>query len=77
MKNLLRRWLGLESDALAIHKNLADLHDEMIGMRSDLVSTFKDELDPKRKEMSDRLGQRALKRLEAEDKARRHTLGEI
>ena len=49
----------------------------MIGMRSDLAMTFGDEHDPKRKEMSDKLGQRAIKRLEAEDWARRHTLGEV
>lgn len=49
----------------------------MIGMRSDLATTFFDEHDPKRKEMSDKLGQRAIKKLEADDWARRHTLGEV
>jgi hypothetical protein len=77
MKNLIRRWLGLPDDFAMIHKHLTDLHDEMIGMRSDLQVTFKDEHDPKRKEMSDKLGRRAIEKLNAEDWARRHTLGEI
>ena len=77
MKQLIRRWLGLDQDQAALHQHLTDLHDEMIGMRSDLAVTFKDEFDPKRKEMSDRLGQRAIEKLKGEDLARRHTLGEI
>ena len=72
-----RRWLGLDNDVKALHQHLTDLHDEMIGMRSDLTVTFKDEFDPSRKAISDKLGQRAMEKLKAEDQARRHTLGEI
>lgn len=77
MRNLIRHWLGLDTDAASIHTHLTYLHDEMIGMRSDLAVTFSDEHDPKRKEMSDKLGARAIKRLQDEDKARRHALGEF
>lgn len=37
----------------------------------------KDELDPARKAESDKLGEAVIKRLEAENKARKHTLGEL
>jgi hypothetical protein len=82
MKHLIRKWLGIpETDFLAefkaIHTHLSDLHVEMIGMRSDLVTTFKDEFDPKRKEMSDKLGEQVIKRLKAEDWARKHTEGQV
>lgn len=72
----LRRWLGLDEDVKALHARFTDLHDELVGLRSDLAVTFKDEHDPSRKSISDKLGQRAIARLKAEDQARRHTLGE-
>lgn len=80
IRALIRRWLELDtssSEFAALHKHLCDLHDEMIGLRSDLAVTFGDEHDPKRKDMSDKLGRRMIEKLSAEDKARKHTLGEL
>ena len=73
----LRRWLGLDTDFHSVHQHLEDLHDELIGLRSDLAMTFGDEHDPKRKAISDKLGRRMIDKLSAEDKARKHTLGEL
>ena len=77
MKSLLRRWLGLDDEFKALHGRFTDLHDELVGLRSDLAVTFYDEHDPRRKEMSNKLGQRAIQKLKGEDLARRHTAGEI
>lgn len=77
MKNLLRRWLGLNTDQEELHAHLRAIQDELLALRSDLAVTFGDEHDPKRKDMSDKLGRRMIEKLSAEDKARRHTLGEL
>lgn len=56
---------------------LQELQIEMLKLRSDLVTTFHDECCHKRQTISRELGQRLINKLEAEDKARRHTLGEL
>lgn len=59
---------------------IAQLHElqiEMLKLRSDLLTTFHDECCHKRQTISKELGQRLINKLNAEDKARRHTLGEL
>ena len=58
-------------------KNVATANSVALGrvLARDPANTV-DELDPMRKAESDRLGREAIARLQAEDAARRHTLGE-
>lgn len=80
MRQWIRKWLGLEAvneQLYYLNKQNDEILLEIIKLRSDLTATFTDELDPKRKAMSDRLGQKMIEKLKAEDMARRHTLGEI
>lgn len=70
--------LGIMSGALgSISRSLDEMATEILKLRNELVVTFSGELDPKRKAMSDELGRRMEQKLIAEDKARRHTLGEL
>ena len=80
MKKYIRRWLGFES--LEIELRLC--RDELLRTRNALVDplnklivSLTDELDPARKRLSDEIGRKAEKRIEAEDKARRHSIGEL
>lgn len=74
------KWLGLDeikANQLIIQERLQELKDDLMYLRSDLTVTYFDEMDPRRKSASDRLGQKMIEKLSAEDKARRHTLGEL
>ena len=87
MRNLIQRWLGIYSiqnkldsivrDQIYLTTQLADLKNKIVPLLSDLTTILRNEHDPLRKKLSDQLGARAIARLEAEDKARRHTLGEL
>jgi len=53
------------------------VRQDIAALRSDLATTFAaDEFDPKRREMSNKLGEQAIKRLKAEDRARKMTTGD-
>lgn len=72
-KTRIRSWLGFDDVRIA----LESLQQEILELRNDLQVTFKDEFDPGRQEMSKRLGEKAIKKLQAEDWARRHSIGEV
>lgn len=80
MKNLLRRWLGLDS-LEGLMQELSDeifkLHEDITLPLSDLAALLRDEHDPLRKKLSDKIGNKVQARLKAEDMARRHTTGEL
>jgi len=80
VKKLIRRLLGLDS----LEGLIQELNDEVFKLReeitlplSDLAALLRDEHDPARKKLSDKIGQKVINRLSAEDKARKHTLGEL
>lgn len=50
---------------------------QIVQLRSDLITTFHDECCHKRQSISKVLGQRLINKLQDEDKARRHTSGEL
>ena len=53
------------------------VRQDIAALRSDLATTFAaDEFDPKRREMSNKLGEQAINRLKVEDRARKITTGE-
>lgn len=59
---------------------LAEIHElrrDMAGLHATLMATFHDECCPKMHKISKELGDRMIEKLQAEDKARRHTLGEL
>lgn len=77
IKHWLRNWLGITDLSVDVDRVYNNLHDDLILLRSDLAVTFGDENSPLRKEMSQVLGKRMIEKLSAEDKARKHTLGEL
>jgi hypothetical protein len=92
MRKFLRRLLGLDKDwedmynhfhkvENLLQKEQGDhayaLRDLTIALNELVVKICTDELDPTRQRLSNRLAQEALKKAQAEDWARRHTLGEI
>lgn len=83
MWHYIRKKLGLanveafDSTQAQILARISKIEDDLMYLRSDLTVTYFDEMDPKRKSASDRLAQKMIEKLEAEDKARRHTLGEL
>lgn len=60
-----------------INTRFQSLEGEIWKLRNELVATFNDEMSPKRQQMSQELGKKMQRKLIAEDKARRHTLGEM
>lgn len=56
---------------------IRQLELQVVQLRSDLISTFHDECCHKMHKISKELGNRMIEKLSAEDKARRHTLGEL
>lgn len=73
MRNWLRRWLGIAD----LERKVDVLHTSITTVHAEVTSILFDEFDPRRKAASDALGERHRQRLIAEDKARRHTLGEL
>ena len=65
MKQWLRRWLGI-----------TQLEGDMLKWRAETTAIMFDEFDPWRKGASNELSEYHRKRLIAEDKARKHTVGE-
>jgi len=84
MRNWIRRWLGIEELRLnlfyvrkEIQKDYRVTQQALGRIVAKLDPDYnKSESDPSRKAESDRLGEEVIKRLEAEDWARRHTTGE-
>ncbi len=91
MRNFLRRLLGLNDDLEAIISAVESSNGDIqrIELRLSAMSAGmgrivakldpmygKSEFDPARKAESDKLGEETIRRLEAEDWARRHSVGE-
>lgn len=76
MRKWIRKLLGLNELEHTLVLQMDSIRQEIFLLRNELVVTFNDELSPKRKAISDELEQRMRDKLIAEDKARRHTLGE-
>lgn len=66
-------WLGISE----LRDKLDELNNQLLNSRAEFNAAIYDEDDPRRRELSNEIGRRAIKRLKAEDKARRHTLGEL
>lgn len=82
-RRTLKQWVR---DSLGITEMIEDMKAtrsaaeasayDMSVFRAQQTSFLQDEFNPARKAASDALGQKTIERLKAEDKARRHTLGE-
>lgn len=84
MWNYIRRKLGLRDiegfgvTQSMILNRVTIIEQNLVLLRSDLVSTLVlDEQDPRRQSVSQELGDQIIKKMLAEDKARKHTLGEL
>ncbi len=80
LRSWIRRYLGINALELHMHQQqnqLNSIYDEIIATRNDVTMLFTDEFDEKRKELSNKIGQRALANMIGEDKARKHTTGEL
>lgn len=74
MKQWLRKLLGIEDILDALER----IHMDNLKLRSDFTVTMgADELDPRRKAASDAIGQEVIRRMVAEDMARKHTTGKL
>lgn len=79
VKQLIRKWLGLDEDHREIIKSLdvalQSIRTDMTIMRF-TVTLGADGFDPKRQQASKMIGERMITRMKAEDLARRTTVGE-
>lgn len=87
MKKWFRAWLGIDDLQARIgytdhlhyttHEKLDNLQHALAEPIAKLSAVLSDEHSTARKAASDMIGEEAIKRASAEDKARRHTLGEL
>ena len=75
MREWIKRFLSLND--LCTAAQLDEIRHEIMLLRNELVVTFNDETSPKRQSMSKELGERMIKKLKAEDMARKLTTGEL
>ncbi len=73
LKRKLQDWLGYTEIMLAQR----DLRMELGIYQSDIISLFHNEFSEKRKELSDRIGEIQTARLLDNEKARKHSMGEL
>ena len=79
MKFWIRRFLGIDALEMHMHQQqnqLNSIYDEIVGTRNDVTLLFTVEFDEKRKELSDKIGAEAIRRANAEVKARALTGGQ-
>lgn len=86
-RDWIRRFLGLTDlqrkvdnitiDILNLNRELKSFVDSYVAIRAELTSLFRNEFDPIRQKASEELGRRTIERLLGEDKARRHSTGEL
>ena len=81
LKDFPELWVHHCSGARLIEKRIEGVETELLKLRADLVSTFNDPATDKgyaaHKSISDQLNAKMQARLNAEDKARRHTTGDL
>lgn len=75
---ILERQIHLEMELAKYEKQMNLIEGSIRNLQASFMDvTIGDELSPERKRLSDEVGRRIIKRLEDNDKARRHTLGEL
>ena len=80
MRNWIRDWLGLttmQRQMTNVANEVNALRDELVPALNSISVIFNNEHSDARKELSHKIGDKALATMLGEDKARRHTLGEI
>lgn len=80
MKQWLRRYLGLtdlETELRLTRDELFRTRNALVDPLNKLIVSLTDELDPARRKLSDEIGREAIKKMEADDLARHHMLGEV
>lgn len=80
MRNFILRLIGYHDvmrSLIAIENAIQSVNFELLKLRSDLAVTYRDEFSKDRQELSQELAEKMLKKLNTEEKARRHTLGEL
>lgn len=78
LRTWLRQWLGVPTTSNISHElavGLDNIRHEILLLRNDLAVTMGDEHDPKRKALSDQLGNRMRQKLLGEENARRSMEG--
>lgn len=68
MKNLLRKWLGLN----VLQGQITQLQEGLTKLQAEFAAAVYDEHDPRRKEASNKLGAIAVNRMLANQKVRDH-----